>query len=128
MTRKKSTHTLVAAMVFGLALGATTYGSDALLHTNHFTFNQAVAVPGAVLSPGSYVFERVVGTEPDVIVVRSRDRSQVYYMGFTERVERPRHLGRGSAVTLGEARPGVPLPITAWYPLDSSRGHRFIYR
>ena len=49
-------------------------------------------------------------------------------MGFTERVERPRHLGRDSAVTLGEARPGVPLPITAWYPLDSSRGHRFIYR
>ncbi len=87
-----------------------------------------MAVPGAVLSPGSNIFERVVGTEPDVIVVRSRDRSQVYYMGFTERVERPRHLGRDSAVTLGEARPGVALPITAWYPLDSSRGHRFIYR
>ena len=81
-----------------------------------------------MLSPGSYIFEQVVGTEPDVIVVRSRDRSQVYYLGFTDRVERPRHLGRGSAVTLGEARPGVPPPITAWYPPDSSRGHRLIYR
>jgi hypothetical protein len=127
MTRNKTAVTLAVAVVLALGLGATTYGSDAALHTNYFTFKQSVAIPGEVLTPGTYIFERVNATEPDVIVVRDRDRARVYYLGFTERIERPRNLSRGSAVTLGEVRPNEPAPIVAWYPLDSTRGHRFIY-
>jgi hypothetical protein len=127
MTRKKTAVSFAAAVVLALGLGATTYGNEAALHTNYFTFKQAVAIPGAVLSPGTYIFERVVATEPDVIVVRDKNRSQVYFMGYTARVDRPANLRRGSGVTLGESRPGEPVPIVAYYPLDSSRGHRFLY-
>jgi hypothetical protein len=127
MTRKKTAVTLAAVAALALGLGATTFGNEAALHTNHFTFKQAVAIPGAVLSPGTYIFERVEATEPDVIVVRDKDRSRVYFLGFTDRIDRPRNLRVGSAVTLGEARPNEPVPIVAWYPLDSTRGHRFIY-
>jgi hypothetical protein len=127
MTRKKTAVTLAAAVALALGLGATTYGSDAALHTNYFTFKRSVAIPGAVLTPGTYIFERVEADEPDAIVVRDKGRTRVYFLGFTDRVERPRSLGRGSAVTLGEARPNEPAPIVAWYPLDAARGHRFIY-
>jgi hypothetical protein len=127
MTTNKTAATLAAAVALALGLGATTYGNEAALHTNIFTFNQAVAVPGAVLSPGTYIFERVVATEPDLIVVRNKNRSQVYFMGYTARIDRPRNLRNGSAVTLGESRPGEPVRIVAFYPLDSVRGHRFVY-
>ena len=126
MTTKKTAVTLAAAAALALGLGATTYGSETALHTNYFTFKQAVAIPGAVLSPGTYIFERAEADEPDV-VVRDKNRSRVYFLGFTDRIERPRNLQRGSAVTLGEAKPSEPAPIGAWYPLESARGHRFIY-
>ena len=87
-----------------------------------------MSLPGAELPPGTYIFEHVTATDPDVIVVRSGDRAQVYYLGFTDRLNRPRNVGRGSAITLGEARPGAAPPIAAWYPPDSSRGHGLIYR
>jgi len=127
MTTKKTAVTLAAAITLALGLGATTYGSETALHTNYFTFNQAVAIPGAVLSPGTYIFERAEADEPDVIVVRDKARTKVLFLGFTDRIDRPRNLQRGSAVTLGESRPGEPVPIVAYYPLESSRGHRFLY-
>ena len=71
--------------------------------------------------------ELVEADEPDVIVVRDKARTKVYFLGFTDRIERPRNLQRGSAVTLGEPRRGEPAPIVAFYPLQSARGHRFIY-
>ena len=49
--------------------------------------------------------------------------------GFTNRVDRPRDLKGGVAVSFGEAPAGKPRPITAWYPLQTPReGHAFIYQ
>ena len=127
MTIHRSAVTLFAALAMGLALTVPTQGSEASLHTNYFRFDRAVSLPGVELSPGTYIFERAEATNQDVVVVRDRARSRVYYLGSTNRVERPRHLARGSAITLGEARPGVAPPITVWYPLDASRGHGFVY-
>lgn len=48
-------------------------------------------------------------------------------MGWTNRVEKPAQLAADRLVTLGEARPGAPPPVTAWYPQGALRGHAFIY-
>lgn len=129
MVSRKVAVVVFGALVLGTVLSVPTYGTEAALHTNYFTFSRAVAIPGAVLEPGSYIFERVDVTTPDVIVVRDRARTKVYFMGFTERIERPAAVvRRGATVTLGESRAGVPPPITAWYPVDSTRGHAFIYK
>lgn len=128
MTRHKSTITLLGALALGLALTVPTQGSEASLHTNHFTFDRSVGLPGVELAPGTYIFERAEATNQDVVVVRDLARTKVYFLGSTNRVTRPRNLGRTSAITLGEARPGAPAPIAVWYPLDASRGHGFIYR
>jgi hypothetical protein len=58
--------------------------------------------------------------------VSSRDRRFVYYMGFTELVQKPR--GSASPIAFGEATAGAAAPVRAWYPVDTNTGHRFIYR
>lgn len=128
MTIHRSAVTLFAALALGLALTVPTQGSEVSLHTNYFSFDRAVGLPGVELAPGTYIFERAEATNQDIVVVRDRARTKVYFLGSTNRVERPRQLGRGSAITLGEARTGAAPPIAVWYPLDASRGHAFIYR
>jgi hypothetical protein len=117
------------ALAVGLTLVPVVEGSETALNTHHFTFSKAVALPGAELPAGTYIFEQLSISEPDVVVVRSRGRDKVYFLGFTERVYRPSNLRLDTpALTLGESRPGVAAPITSWYPVGSARGHRFIYR
>ncbi len=79
------------------------------------------------LTAGTYLFERVEPTNPDVIVVRSGDRTKVYYMAETRRADRPAGLDRSRLVTFGEARRGEVPPITAWYPEGEQKGHAFVY-
>ena len=96
-------------------------------HRNHLTFSGAVAIPGATLPPGTYVFEVIVpGGAGDVVSISSI-RGQQYYMGFTRDVPRPRGLTPPSAVTFAETQPGSPPPIAIWYPLGGSKGHQFVY-
>ena len=128
MTTRKSVLAVFGVLTMGLVLTVPMHGAEVGLRTNYLTFSGPVALPGVTLQAGTYIFERVVDTEPDVIVVRDRDRSKVYFMAFTQRAERPAGMSRTSAVTLGESRAGRAAPIIAWYPLDSLTGHRFVYR
>ena len=123
MTNRKSVVAAVgAALVFVMAVSAQTAN-----RTAHLTFSAPVALPGVSLGSGTYVFEIVnPDTMSDVVTVRNKDRSIVYFSGFTELVARPR--GQTSPVALGEAQAGMAAPILAWYPGDGSLGHKFIYR
>ena len=127
MLSRKSISVLLGALVMGLSVAATIHGSEETLHTNYLTFSGPVALPGVTLTAGVYVFERFDPTSPDIVVVRNRDRSRVYFLGFTDRADRPAGLRDRQTVTLGEARPGLAAPITAWYPLGETHGHRFVY-
>jgi hypothetical protein len=50
----------------------------------------------------------------------------VYLTALTRFTPRPGGL-RDGLVTLGEARSGFPVPITAWFPQDEIVGYAFIY-
>ena len=89
------------------------------------TFSNSVEMPGVTLPAGTYVFE-VVGTSGDVVRVSSK-QGRHYFMGFTQRIERPAARGPLPIATLGEAPAGTPQPIEVWYPIGSLRGHRFLY-
>ena len=62
----------------------------------------------------------------NIVVVRTKDR--VCYLGFTNRIERPRGMRDDQLVSLGESRIGVAPPVLAWYPTSDTRGFEFIYR
>ena len=79
------------------------------------------------LPGGSYIFERAVPTNNDVVVIRSVDRTRVYYLGSTQPIERPSDPGGNRAVTFAEPRRGAAPLITAWYPKGESLGRAFVY-
>ena len=128
MTIRTRTFSTLGVLALGLSLTAPMHGAEgSALHTNRLTFGGAVRLPGVTLIAGTYLFERVEPTNPDVIVVRSDDRSKVYYMAATRRADRPAGLDPARPVTFGEARRGEVPPITAWYPNGEQQGHAFVY-
>jgi hypothetical protein len=113
----------VLIVVAGVAAGRA-FGNSRI---NYLTFNGTVALPGVLLPAGTYVFEVVEpGAAGDVVSVSSRE-GRHYFMAFTRFVSRPPRLRRSQTIGFGEAPAGTPPPIAVWYPLDSSRGHEFIY-
>ena len=92
------------------------------------TFSQPVGLPGVGLAAGSYIFQvpDPIGAW-DVVQVLSKDGSKAYFMAHTLIVEKPSGLRRGQVVSLGEAVPGAPTPVTVWYPDNESGGRQFIY-
>lgn len=127
MSNRTSVVVLASALVLGFSAIVPAHGADNILHTNYLTFSGPVSLPGVTLRAGTYAFERAVATNPDVIVVRDRDRSRVYFLGFTRRVARPANLPHDVMVTIGEAGRDIAPAVTAWYPVGESIGHRFIY-
>lgn len=95
--------------------------------TTYLKFSSQVALPGAVLRPGEYVFELAdPTTSRQVVRVQDRQRSHTALLVLTRKVIRARPT-ETSIVTLGEARGSSPRPITAWYPAGELTGHEFIY-
>ena len=119
--------TAVATMTLGVAATAPVHvrANDRL--TSQLTFGDAVALPGATLVPGTYIFERVFAGAPDVVLVRGVDGRKVYFMGTTQPRVRPAGLRPDEVVTFGEFRRGTPLPSTAWYPRGAELGFAFVY-
>jgi len=115
-------------VAFGLlAAAASTQAWSSLVRTNHLTFNAAVALPGAVLTPGTYAFQAgPQNTDPHIVRVMTRDGQRTLYMGFSIPILRE-HADRGTRVSLGEAPAGMPKPILAWYPSGSTIGYQFRY-
>jgi hypothetical protein len=96
--------------------------------TTYFTFSKAVQLPGVTLPAGTYVFEVVnPNTSSDVVRVQSRDRSKLYLLRITLKVERPRTRDMKPAIVLGEQPAGNPPAVKSWFPQDETIGRQFIY-
>ena len=118
---------LFGVLLVGLVAAARGDANIDSERTTQLTFSKPFALPGVTLGAGTYTFERAAPLSAiEVVRVSSQDRRKVYYMGFTQLVEKPR--GVKSPVTFGEAPKGAPVPIRDWYPEGTSTGHRFLYR
>src|ERR1043166_9215163 len=114
--RQRFTFLTAAAVALGLALGAASLQAFPAKRLTYLTFSGAVALPGVTLPAGSYAFELADSNATNIVLVRNRERSRVYFLGFTDRVARPAGISETSTVTFGEAAPGQPRPIAVWYP------------
>jgi hypothetical protein len=119
---------ILSIAVLTLGASASLHGSFTEHRTTYVSFSAPVGLPGVALARGTYVFELADPLkDPTIVRVLSQDRSTMYFMGFTEMIQRA--AGRpAQPVSLGEAVAGCPVPITAWYPSGDSNGRRFIYR
>lgn len=118
--------TTVAAALFvtmaAPAVHATPHDSR-----TYFAFSQPVAVPGAVLPAGEYIFRLA---DPDtgrrVVQVLNRETGESHGMFFTRTAERAT-VAEEPEVTLGEAPAGTPRSIAAWWSPGSTIGREFVY-
>jgi hypothetical protein len=126
ITRRGTLAVLGLALV-GLVAAAPGGASVDTNRTTQLTFSKPFSLPGVTLAAGTYIFERAAPQSAiEVVRVSSQDRRFVYFMGFTQLVEKPR--GVASPVTFGEAPSGSAIPVRAWYPTGTNTGHRFLYR
>jgi len=127
---KKAFRAIVMA-VFGVVsvgfLITSSASAGPFTNTTYLKFSSPVALPGAVLRPGQYVFEIADPTTGrHVVKVQDRQRSHTALLMLTRKVMRARPTD-ASIVTLGEAPAGAPRPITTWYPAGDVIGFEFIY-
>ena len=119
--------TVFGLLLVGLVAAAPGDANIDSERTTQLTFSRPFSLPGVTLGAGTYIFERAAPQSAiEVVRVSSQDRRNVYYMGFTALVEKPR--GVKAPVTFGEAPKGAAVPIRDWYPEGTSTGHRFLYR
>ena len=112
-----------------VALLVASSGHAFVNHENQLTFSRPVALPGVVLPAGAYSFDLVDSTSNlDVVVVRNRARTKVYYMGFTSLVRRPAGMPPTAPIVFGEAAANEARPIATWYEIGNAIGHQFLYR
>ena len=127
MNRRGMLMVIGGLALVGLVAAAPGDASVDTNRTTQLTFSKPFSLPGVTLGAGTYIFERAAPQSAiEVVRVSSGDRRFVYYMGFTQLVEKPR--GVTSPVTFGEAAAGSAVPVRAWYPTGTSTGHRFLYR
>ena len=116
------------AVTLGLAAGSASAVSTNADRLTYLTFSGPVALPGVTLAAGTYAFDIFnADSSANVVRVRNKDRSRTYFLGMTERIDRPAGLPADRRVTFGEAARGAVPPIAAWYPNDASQGRRFLY-
>ena len=126
MNRRGMLMVMGGLALVGLVAAAPGDASVDSNRTTQLTFSKPFSLPGVTLAAGTYIFERASESAIEVVRVSSGDRRFVYYMGFTQLVEKPR--GVTSPITFGEAPAGSAIPVREWYPAGTSTGHRFVYR
>jgi hypothetical protein len=126
MLNRNTFRILILAVIVAAVVSTASQASQPLTAANHLTFGSPVALPGVTLPAGTYVFERDSVDNSGIVRVKSPNYQKLLFVGFTTPVTRPR--GLKSPVSFGEAAAGEPIPIIAWYPVGSDRGHQFLYR
>ncbi|PYR78627.1 MAG: hypothetical protein DMF87_13830 [Acidobacteria bacterium] len=117
---------LVATLIAFGFIGAPTTRVWGGCSRDAVTFDHEVTLPGGVVLPaGEYTFQ--IADMPDLVLVRSVDCEETFYLGFTTEMPRPKSPAGGVHVALGPAPAGEPTPIVAWYPFDSPNGYQFRY-
>jgi len=119
---------LVVLGVLAVASALATPVTAGSSHTPYFTFSAPVRLPGVLLPPGTYVFDRLSPSlDPTVVRVMDRKSSKLYVIAFTRLVHRMEDRKLDPTITLGEAAKGAPRPISVWFPQGNTLGHQFIY-
>jgi hypothetical protein len=127
LTRTAIHVTWFSAAVFVLA-ATLTGAAMPPRRTTYFTFSAPVRLIGVLLPAGSYVFEIAnPDTASNAVRVLDRKRSKVYATALTRTVTRPLGKGLDALIVFGEARPGSPRTISAWYPAGDSTGREFLH-
>jgi hypothetical protein len=114
----------VAFVVAGLT--AATVAAQPADKRTYFTFSGPVAIPGATLPAGRYLFRVADSSGRDVIQVLSADGRTPLGMFFGQRVQRS-DASAEPEVRFLESGPGMPAAIQSWWYPSERDGYEFVY-
>src|SRR5688500_2343140 len=91
---------LVAAALLAVTVSTDSDAGSTASRTTRVKFSRTMALPGAIVPPGSYSFDILnPATSSDVVVLTSVGR-KVHFIGITRRVERPRGVPSNQVITV----------------------------
>jgi hypothetical protein len=116
----------VAVAFVAAGLAAATVAAQPADKRTYFTFSGPVAIPGATLPAGRYLFRVADSSGRDVIQVLSADGRTPLGMFFGQRVQRP-DAPDAPEIRFLESGPGMPAAIQSWWYLGERSGYEFVY-
>jgi hypothetical protein len=126
MNVKKS---LSIALLLG-AIGTWSPSSASADESNqltYLTFSQPVAIPGHVLSAGTYTFRLAdPSSGRHIVQVLNHAGTQLIATFLTIEDDRPTPTD-DTVITFGKRSGNAPPSITQWFYPGDSEGHEFIY-
>ena len=116
----------IVIVLAGMAMLPFAQADDWTKETN-VTLKTAVAIPGQVLQPGTYVFKLAEGAGRRVVQVYNETKSHLIatVMGIPAYRSEPTFE---SVITFEEAPVGSPQAIHTWYFAGDQFGVAFLYR
>jgi hypothetical protein len=117
--------------ILGLGLSATLFASAAQGQTEdkrtYFTFSGPIALPGATLPAGRYLFHIVDTTASrKVIQVLDENQKKPFTMANTIPDQR-RDAPKDATVVFYESPRGTPAAVKSWWYPGETIGYQFIY-
>jgi hypothetical protein len=126
MNVKKTVIVALSMAVLG-AVSASSASADEWDKLTYLTFSKDVAIPGKVLTAGTYTF-RLSDSQSDRHIV------QIFNQTGTELITTLLTIGDhrfsptdDTVITFGEAAGNTPPPITRWFYPGDTDGQAFIY-
>jgi hypothetical protein len=118
---------VVALSVAGLgAAPASSARADEWNKLTYLTFGKDVAIPGRVLTAGTYTF-RLSDSESDRHIVQIFDQTGTLITTLLTIEDRRLSPTDDTVITFGEAAGNAPPPITGWFYPGDTDGQGFIY-
>jgi hypothetical protein len=116
-------------MLGGLLLtgAATQANADAWNKKTYVTISQSIEVPGAVLTPGKYVFKLVNSdSNRHIVQIMNAEENHVYTTNLAFSKQRMEPADK-TVLTFYEMPGGGPEPIRSWFYPGDTIGQEFAY-
>ena len=122
---KRISYIASAACLMLLGTSAFTARAGQMDHETIITLSAPAEIPGQVLAPGTYVFQRL-GDDPNIMQIFTKDGHQPVATLHMMPEELPT-VPSEAMVTLAEEQKGAPPAIEAWYYPGDSTAEEFVY-
>ncbi len=119
--------TRFAGVVIALALCASVATADQWNKKTILTFSGPFEVPGAALSPGTYVFSLATPNGSRNLVRITNERGNKTYATVLTIPDYRMKVTDKTVVAFGERAPGAPEALKVWFYPGDNYGYRFVY-